>query len=612
MGTSLDGGNTQEGYTVCPRLIETDKSLKLESRDHANATKRWWREISGLAASPTQRSPTSSAPVVFGIADGGKGAVVGVWDSGTGERLRSLLLPNRTAYANRDWESATIGPCGVDATTTCLYVADVGDNTARASGGRRSNRDHDVDPYRVLRILEPDLTALADMDTIPESNLDVLTFRYDQRSEWPYDGPYNDCEAMFVDHVGWGGPDERVGDLYLVTKWPNVVGRARASVPGSGRTRLFRIPVAVWGTNSSSPYLARPVGDYEGYDHHPLADLDRVTAASTSFDGTVIALGTVVNTTLYLRCPGATVAETLAAPDSAHCLRYPNPSRGQGEALTWMPGDRAVLNVPEGKDRRMGYAIYDYDARRTTRACPIVRYANATDDTNRNATTNETTTVYCVDDDGKRYPFAWCDALADRAPLPPLATISVAPSPSPTTTTTTMTTVRPTTASNSTTMTMTTTTTTIRPATSTSSTTTVAPTIDPTISTATTTEPSMTTTDIPTKKPTTWPSSSTVLFHSTTTTGPDGVPRYSNDVANARTLPTTPTFSPKRLTRPPVFTFVHYAGLEEDAATTPKIDPSSEVADGDVSVAAAAAAGRTVLSSILLLSTAATLWTTTR
>lgn len=361
-------------------MVSIDTGTRIETRDHPDSPKRAFEEMSGLAASPSQSS-ASGSPIFFGICDGGHAARIGIWDSGTGKRLKTLRLPDETLLENIDWEAMAIGTCGnianMDADAnengeaTCLYIGDFGDNIARESGGKRTQRNHNIHPYRILKIIEPVWSDYEDNGFISESDISVLPYQYDQPTINPFRGPYSDCEAMFIDHVAWGDASEQPGDIYLITKW----GSKNKWGSKSGRTRLYKIPVSAWNLSispssiitSDSYYKAQAVGTYT-LDSH-LANLEYVTSASMSFDGTVIALGDYKETSLYMRCPGETVTKTLASTDSFFCLRYKNPSTGQGEAMTWMPGDRQTLNIPEGKKKRMGFANYDYDISNTTFVC---------------------------------------------------------------------------------------------------------------------------------------------------------------------------------------------------------------------------------------------------
>ncbi len=134
-------------------------------------------------------------------------------DSGNEPRLfgfdsagRSLGSVKVTGATNRDWEAIAAGPC---ARGHCLYIADVGDNSAR--------RDH----VTIWRIPEPQ----------PGDNSSEQT----QALQVAYaDGP-RDVEAI------WVAPDTT---LFLITKRPDRdKDRWRAA-------RVYRVPVAAWQDSS--------------------------------------------------------------------------------------------------------------------------------------------------------------------------------------------------------------------------------------------------------------------------------------------------------------------------------------------------------------------------
>lgn len=92
----------------------------------------------------------------------------------------------------------------------CIYIGDVGDNTGRSSGGKRSRRDGS-EPYRILKIKEPDLQEFANN----ESYFSILPFDYMHPSS-PTDYAYS--EAIFLDHARWG-EGGAIGDIYVIMKW---------------------------------------------------------------------------------------------------------------------------------------------------------------------------------------------------------------------------------------------------------------------------------------------------------------------------------------------------------------------------------------------------------
>ena len=179
---------------VCPRSSSTLANTSVNGFDPV----RRYTEISGLALSPTQTAPESDDPIMYVVNDGSDdyGGRIGVYDSGTGLRLLTLTISNQTVPSSYDWEALTIGPCGVmpassdndDTDSSCLYIADVGDNVARNTKGRRTDRT-DKDPYRILKIREPAvdqlLVSLEEEDTevaIPDSHISMLAYDYSHAS----------------------------------------------------------------------------------------------------------------------------------------------------------------------------------------------------------------------------------------------------------------------------------------------------------------------------------------------------------------------------------------------------------------------------------------------
>ncbi len=331
----------------CPILGTTDANTAIQSNDFG--------EISGLAISPSQVSPATGAPVLFVINDSGGGSRLGLFDSATGKRLLTVLVPT----SNSDWESMSIGSCGVtDMNKTCIYIADTGDNRARLSGGDFSRRES---RYKIVRIEEPLLGDFVDNEMIPDSYVSILRFSY--RSE---SSPTNsaDSEAMFVDNAGWGDGGA-IGDLYLVTKWDESDARTK--------TRLFKIPTEIW-LDTTERYEPEAVGSYDGG-----GDLMGITwtGAEASFDGTLISLVGYTErqreTTnyMFLRCPGSSVADALAAPNGTtqHCLAWKSPSQGKLETLAWDPNGIRILNIPEGLNENIGVTSFVYDSMSASQSC---------------------------------------------------------------------------------------------------------------------------------------------------------------------------------------------------------------------------------------------------
>eukprot|EP00980_Cylindrotheca_fusiformis_P029248 scaffold22770_cov156-Cylindrotheca_fusiformis.AAC.4 len=344
-----------QGLDMCPIVEHTDSSTRLESDDPNGPD---FKEVSGLAFSPTQTS--DGKPIFYAVNDSGGKSRIGVFSSVTGKRLRTYQI-DRSFFPGRDWESLTIGSCGRSGEDdTCLYVSDAGDNKARNSAGREGR-----DTYSLLKIKEPRLSEFADNAEIPISHLAKMDFNYRHSSS-----PTNhaDCEAIFLDHKGWGS-DEEIGDIYILSKWDR--GNQKT------KNRLFRLPASAWSSGydgAVESYALRAVGKYD-YDKYQ--DLDgmhimRTTWSSgeMSTDGTLIGLSDNKYAYAWLRCPGMSVADALADPNRSHaCVGWTHPSTGQVETLAWTPDKRYSLDIPEATNPRMGWTRFEYDRSKTSRIC---------------------------------------------------------------------------------------------------------------------------------------------------------------------------------------------------------------------------------------------------
>jgi len=343
---------------MCPVVQNKYTTNRLESHDPHGPN---FREVSGIAFSPTQK--INGNPVFYAISDGGGDARIGIFDSGNGRRLKTLKL-DRGFFPNRDWEALTIGSCGKSGVNdNCLYVMDAGDNRARQTRGREGRND-----YQILKIKEPRINEYNDNDQIPRSKTSRLRFNYRHSSS-----PTNhaDCEAMFVDHTGWGS-DAEIGDIYLVTKWDK--GNER------NKNRLFRLPAHVWAPNfdgSTREYAARAIGntDYNSYERNGGEHFMKRTWTNgeMSFDGTLIGLGNSVRSFVFLRCPGTSVKTALVNPDAnaKPCLDFSHPSTGQVESFAFTPDKRYSLDIPEGNVPKLGWTKFEFNKHRTTRMCPL-------------------------------------------------------------------------------------------------------------------------------------------------------------------------------------------------------------------------------------------------
>lgn len=183
---------------MCPIVEDRFSRTRLGSSDPNGPN---FKEVSGLAFSPSQTY--NGNPVFFAVSDGGGDARIGIFDSESGKRLRTLRV-DRNFFRNADWESMTMGSCGRSGSgDNCLYIMDAGDNQARMNNGNKGRDD-----YAILKIREPRWTDYSDNDEIPTSRMAKMRFDY-RHSSSPTN--YADCESMFIDHTGWGDGEEKGG-----------------------------------------------------------------------------------------------------------------------------------------------------------------------------------------------------------------------------------------------------------------------------------------------------------------------------------------------------------------------------------------------------------------
>jgi len=385
---------------VCPYNTSSSRSTRLRGYDPV----RRFTEISGLVFSDQKYNDNPLLYVItYGLNNNTEladvsGGRIGVYRSASGRRLLTLILGNATT-PNWDWESMTYGSCGASPNYTianadkerpyplsgnCLYVADVGDNVAIDTKGKRSDRflpDRNFYlPYRIIKIKEPNYTffgdALETLDniTVPDQDVSILPYTYYHESS-PTD--YADCEAIFIDHTGWGH-DGNVGDIYLVTKW------AKQHVYN---TRLFKIPVGAWTTRNETALVESnsPLTIHDTIAPEVVSQYNREdtffqiqwTGSDMRRDGTVIALSNPKNTSMILRCPGESVAEAMflnagdTSLDGKICGTFHNPAQGQNEASAFTPGMSRFLQIPEGPRPRMGWSHLVFNNPKSTRrTCP--------------------------------------------------------------------------------------------------------------------------------------------------------------------------------------------------------------------------------------------------
>lgn len=395
---------------MCPRAGQKIKTEKVDGDDPV----RKFTEISGLVLSPTQVNPSTGNPIMYVVNDGHeenkKHALgrVGVYDSGTGDRLATLKITSgKREMVSHDWEAMTIGACSRTDANTCIYIADIGDNVARNTLGRRSGRGSD-NPYRILKIREPNLSdysralsANHNSKTFTVELLDALEFDY-SHADSPK--PYADSEAIFFDNVGWGGS---IGDIYLVTKWNQADARL---------TRLYKISVFAWYVQDIMTYSPRPVGAFTK-DHH--LRQGTWTGADSTGDGTVIALSDHFKTYLFLRCPGASMVEALMGNS---CYQFDHPSPGQVETSALSVDGKKHLEIPEGNLPAIGWTELVYSnnvgsvaslfggVAATNQVCPDMEWFV------QETKPGERETI-CRTRDGAVKSSLWCHANPNEVPL---------------------------------------------------------------------------------------------------------------------------------------------------------------------------------------------------
>jgi hypothetical protein len=154
--------------------------------------------------------------------------------------------------------------------------------------------------------------------------------------------------------------------------------------------------------SSTASYSVRAVGSF--VDGNGGLQQQTWTGADATYDGTLIALGTEEGNFLFLRCPGATVAESLAAPEGATraCVWWNPPSPGQVETISWSLDGMSTINVPEGNNMALGWTTFVYDSTATSQSCPQMEWVVATG--------SAIPVRYCRSKDtGSTKPVAWCN-----------------------------------------------------------------------------------------------------------------------------------------------------------------------------------------------------------
>lgn len=269
----------------------------------------------GTAASTTAAVPAERLGSLPAAVNEGSGVVVSrlhpdvLWthNDGADGRLFAVGLHGEprgelavTGVDAVDWEDLATGPCPEDPDSSCLYIADTGDNQSARSDAA------------LIIVPEPDtLPAAGEVRPVA-----VLHFRYS-------DGPA-DVEGLAL------GPD---GDAILVSKG------------GDGSSRLYRLELRAPDLRSGGGGAAADTGRTPAIARlEAILPIDvatparRVTGASLSPDGETLAVRTPTAVHLFV------FEDWTQAPRSC----FVGGREPQGEAIDFLPDGGLLLTGEAG------------------------------------------------------------------------------------------------------------------------------------------------------------------------------------------------------------------------------------------------------------------------
>ncbi len=239
-------------------------------------------EASGLAAS--WRNPG----IFWTHNDGSRQKIFALDTNGT------LLATFKLTKSVDDVEDVGVGP-GPDATTSYLYVADIGSNNA------------DRDEVQILRVAEPQVEPGTDAGTSDFENVEKFQLKYPS-------GKF-DAEAVLVDPVA--------RELFIATKESN----------GS---HLFRAKIDTLSTDKK--------GTLELIAQLQFA---RISGGAVSRNGQLIAFRREDEAHFWQRQPGESVVEALGRPAGNLPVVGPD-TEPNGEGLTFLLDGSGYLTISEG------------------------------------------------------------------------------------------------------------------------------------------------------------------------------------------------------------------------------------------------------------------------
>ncbi len=167
----------------------------------------------------------------------------------------------------------------------------------------------------------------------------MLRFNYSHASS-PMQ--FASCEAVFLDNVRWGGG--AIGDFYPITK--------RGGQESQTLSHLCKIPADIWTLAKNDPnFLYSPEAAIfydKGEQSNPLMGHTWTRAAMT-LDSTLIALGNYQHQYLFLRCPGASMVETIALEESLDFAKWDieYEKNSKFETIAWTTNKSKMLEISE-------------------------------------------------------------------------------------------------------------------------------------------------------------------------------------------------------------------------------------------------------------------------
>jgi len=274
-----------------------------------------------VALPPEVRESSGLAPV-----SGHPGMVWTHNDSGWPAELFAVTLEGRlvvrvqvTGAENVDWEELARVPCGEAGDEACLLIADTGDNLERR-----------VDPA-LYRVPEPVLPESAPPpDDAEGGRVEVYRLATAPAERFPLrfpDGP-RDVEAMvpLAD-----------GRVLLITK-----GR-------SDPVEVYRTPQAL-----GSPGEPIELERIQRLTERPASWPARVTGAAITPAGEAVGVRTYESLRFYRIEEGGADGAIRLAPVEGGWVNLRPLREPQGEAVLFLPGNRAVLSSEAGPGRPQG------------------------------------------------------------------------------------------------------------------------------------------------------------------------------------------------------------------------------------------------------------------